>query len=334
MLIPGLARYLEDLSVHLRLDPLRERQVIREMYTHLADRVAELETEGLPRHKAVEEAIASFGKPRAVAHAMQGVHAAATWLDAALAAAPYLFVSLIFALHLWDSLPWLMTFMVAAVGVTLIGWWRRKPPWLYTWAGYALVLPLVTGIIAGAAVGNAGWRIIHGQDTLFPLWVIGGLLIYIPLSLSMLVSVLVRVIHFDWVYASLMLLPFPVLARWMLSLQVEGSALSYPRAALDPGNDAAIALVFLALALLPVIVMRLPNRPLKIVALILATPPSFLIAAYHTPGYTGLWGMLLFVLLSVLLLLSPAYLDRKVGRGSHSHRQRLGAWAEDAVTES
>lgn len=121
-----------------------------------------------------------------------------------------------------------------------------------------------------------------------------------------------------------MLLPFPILARWMLSLQVEGNTLSYQRAALGPEADAAVALVFLALALMPVIVLHLPSRPLKIAALLLATPPSFLIAAYNTPGYTGLWGLLLFVLLAVLLLLSPAVLDRKVGR--NSNRQGLGAW--------
>lgn len=69
--------------------------------------------------------------------------------------------------------------------------------------------------------------------------------------------------------------------------------------------------------------MEYPREMLKgsTDALLLATPPSFLIATYNTPGYISLWG----------LLLSPTVLDRKVGRSSH--RQRLDVWAEGAFTE-
>ena len=46
MLPARLVNYLEELSAHLRLDPLRERQLLREMHTHLEDRVADLRTQG------------------------------------------------------------------------------------------------------------------------------------------------------------------------------------------------------------------------------------------------------------------------------------------------
>lgn len=123
-MIPGLVRYLEDLSLHLRLNPLRERQVIREMYTHLEDRVRNLQDDGCTREQAVTEATSKFGKPVAIAHELSHVHSERPWGNALLAAAPYAGVFLLFASHGWRSLPWLCTFLTVSVVMTLIGWWR------------------------------------------------------------------------------------------------------------------------------------------------------------------------------------------------------------------
>ena len=228
-MVPGLAKYLEDLSRHLRLDPLRERQIIREIYTHLEERVQDLEGRGRPREEAVEEATRGFGRPKALAEEIEQVHNSGRWADAALAAMPYLAVSFLFAFNLWQSFAWLTVFLAVSVGMTLLGWWRGKPHWMYPWAGYSLALPLVSGIIAVAAVGQGGWGLLRGDGLALPLWVYGGLLLYIPLSLGMLLSVMRQVVRRDWIFASLMILPFPILARWILSLQVEGSALVYVR---------------------------------------------------------------------------------------------------------
>ncbi len=333
-MVPEIVRYLEDLSLHLRLNPLRERQVIREVYTHLEDRVRDLEDGGRTREQAVAEATSKFGKPVAVAQEISHVHSDRSWRNAILAAAPYIGVFFLFALHAWQSLPWLCVFLSVSVVMTLVGWWRGKPHWMYPWAGFSLLIPMVTGIIAISAASKDGLAYLDGQEMKLPAWVLLGLLAYIPFSLWMLLSVMLKVIRFDWLMASLMLLPFPILVRWMLSLQFEGSALAYSRTAFNPDADVVVALVFLVLAALPVLFVRMQHRPAKIAALILVTPPGFIVAAYNTPGNSDFWALALFALLALLVLLLPAFLDWRVGRGSSGYKSSRARWAEQMLSDA
>lgn len=309
-----LSAYLEELGAHLRLDPFHERQVLREMHSHLQERMSELRARGLTEEEATETALQGLGHPHLLARELTSAHTASSWTEALLAAFPYLCVSLIFALQLWPSLAWLGIFMTTSVAATLYGWWRKKPLWMFPWAGFSLVLPLASGFIAGAAVATAAVRILHGQPTQLPLFVVLGLLAYVPLALWLIVSVIHKVVRFDWIFASLMLLPFPVLVRWFLSLQFQGSALAYDGGSISHEADAPIALVFLALSLLPIIVVRLQQRRVKVVALFLATPPSFLVAAHYMPGASSLVALALFTLLSIMLVAVPAVVDRRLGR--------------------
>jgi hypothetical protein len=150
----------------------------------------------------------------------------------------------------------------------------------------------------------------------------------------MVVSVILKVVRFDWLMASLMLLPFPILTRWMLSLQFEGSALAYNRTAFAPEADLVVALVFLVLAALPVLFVRAQQRPVKIAALVLVTPPSFIVAAYNTPGNSEFWAIALFALLALLVLLLPAFLDWRVGRGSSGYKSTRARWAEQILSDA
>ncbi len=72
----------------------------------------------------------------------------------------------------------------------------------------------------------------------------------------------------------------------------------------------------------------------SVVALIVATPPSFIAAAYNILGHFELPGVLLFVVLSVLMLLAPAFLDTRVGRSSPRFRYDLTRMTESAVSEA
>ena len=169
-MIPGLVRYLEEISVHLRLNPLREKQVLRELYTHLEERVEEFEEEGRPHDTAVREATRTFGSPRLVAQEMYHVHGLGTWVSAAIASVPYIAVAFLFALHLWTSLAWLAAFMTVSVLVTLLGWWKGKPPWMYPWAGFSLVLPIGSGFIAAGAFWRDATALVSGGNAELPLW--------------------------------------------------------------------------------------------------------------------------------------------------------------------
>lgn len=315
-----LAKYLEDIAPRLHLGSTREREILQEMYCHLEDRVDDLVSRGCSRQEAVAIATARFGRPDAVAGQMYQVYSMQPWGDAALAATPYIVVSLLFALHLWESFVWLAVFFGLSIGMTLLGWWRGKPQWMYPWAGYSLVLPVVSAVIAAGAAGQAGWMAIHGQGLELPIWAYAGLAIYVPMGLGLAVSVMRRVVATDWIYASLMMLPFPVLARWLLSLQWEGSALVYQKPVLGHGADGAIALLFLCLAILPVLFMRLKKRRLRIAALFLAAPPSFIVASSIVPGSWTIPWVVACTVLSLGLLLVPAVWDVIRGRGYRSIR--------------
>lgn len=331
-MIPGLVRYLEQISIHLRLNPLREKQVLRELYTHLEDRVQEFEAGGRPRAEAVEEATRAFGSPLRVAHEMYRVHSIGTWLDAALASVPYLAVSLLFALHLWTSLAWLAVFMAISVIFALTGWWRGKPLWMYSWAGFALVIPVASGFIAAGSFWRDFSTVLHGGGPTLSLWILAGLAVYVPLALWLVASVLVKVVRLDWAYASMMLLPIPIAVRWLLSLQFSGSALTYERTPFEGGADGVVALVFLTLAALPVLFVRARRRGLKIAALMTAAPVAFIAAAQNMSGSMGLPTLLLSTVLAVLLLLAPALLESRVGRNSNGYKATASSETRNALS--
>ncbi len=331
-MIPGLVRYLEQISIHLRLNPLREKQVLRELYTHLEDRVQEFEDGGRPRAEAVEEATRTFGSPLLVAHEMYRVHSIGTWLDAALASLPYLAVSFLFALHLWTSLAWLAVFMAVSVIFTLIGWWKGKPLWMYPWAGFSLVIPVASGFIAVGGFWRDFSTVLGGGIPILSLWVLVGLAVYVALALWLVASAVVKVVRLDWTYASLMLLPIPFAVRWLLSLQFSGGALTYERASFDPGADGVVALAFLALAGLPVLFVRARKRALKIGALMTAAPVAFIVAAQNMSGSMGLPTLLLSTVLAVLLLLAPALLESRVGRSSNDYKATASIQTRNALS--
>ena len=331
-MIPGLVRYLEEISVHLRLNPLREKQLLRELYTHLEDRVEEFEEEGRPHETAVTEATRTFGSPRLVAHEMYQVHGLGTWVSAAIASVPYIAVAFLFALHLWTSLAWLAAFMTVSVLVTLLGWWKGKPPWMYPWAGFSLVLPVASGFIAAGAFWRDATALAAGESAALPLWALAGLLVYAALALQLVVSVLVKVVRMDWTYASLMLLPIPIVVRWLLSLQMEGSVLAYERTSFQAGADGVVALVFLMLAALPMIFVRVSRRRFKIAALMIAAPVAFIAAAQNISGAMSLPALFLSTALAILLLLVPAFLDSRVGRGSPNYRAVASRETQNALS--
>ncbi|MBI3744781.1 MAG: hypothetical protein HY261_10930, partial [Chloroflexi bacterium] len=102
---------------------------------------------------------------------------------------------------------------------------------------------------------------------------------------------------------------------------------------LEPGSNGSVALVFLALALLPVLFVRSGHRWLKIVALVVAMPLAFIVTAYSIPGTTWLPALILLSIISVLFLLTPLVLDYTVGKHSSRARTAHGLWTENALRE-
>ena len=58
---PEIRDYLHEVRAHLNLEPQTERRILTELYSHLRERVAELEEAGSSEKESVREALESFG---------------------------------------------------------------------------------------------------------------------------------------------------------------------------------------------------------------------------------------------------------------------------------
>jgi hypothetical protein len=264
--------------------------------------------------EAAKLATEHFGRPEAIARKIYEVHSRGNWQGALFAAMPHLFVALFFAWHLWSSPGWLAALLVSILAIAAYGWWHGKPSWLYPWLGYCLVPILVAALFSFYVLGQALFYFLAGSGPEPDPWMLLASFACILLALWLLVSLVTKAVQRDWLYGSLMVLPLPALACWLLVLR-QGGFLEYNEQYLQ--NSASwLALSFLVLAVGVAAFIRLGQRRLKGGALAGAGLSIFLILAYINPG--GLSSMWLGVaaLLSMAFLFSPAVLKHRRG-----HRQ-------------
>jgi len=313
-MLPELQQYLEKVKWHSRLEPGAEEQVVRELETYFEERVEELEGDGFSAEEAAEMAARRFGPAEAVAREIYEAHSRGSYRQAVVAAAPHLLLAVTFACHLWREWLWVAVVVALAVGVTLVGWRRGRPAWFYPWLGYSLVPMLVAAYVPLFLVGAAVASVFKGIN---PLWVV--LLAYIPLALWLVGSVVVRAMRPDWLLASLMLFPMPVVAGWILALQLDGGLVEYSRGGFQH-TDVRLALTFFAMAAIVATFIRLRQRPLRAALLFWATL-LILMVVWHDVYPLG---SLALSLLVALLLLSPALLEQRIG-----HRpEGIDVWEE------
>lgn len=289
-----LVRYLDDFRVCLKVDAAVKKDMLRELYTHLEDRSQEFKESGLPEEEAIEVAIRHFGSIKSIGRQIYEVYSQGTWQQAFFAALPHLIIALLFALRAWQNIIWLSAILLAVIGVVIYGWWHGKPVWLFPWLGYYLIPVIVTGVILAYLPG--GW-----------FWFAAA--IYIPLALFVLISVTKETIIEDWLYASLMLLPIPIVLSWVLAL---GMSTDF----FDPQQLQAvaswIALSFLILAMTVATFIRVKQRWLKAGTLLTPELLVLIMVAVASQGVISFWLWLGLALLSLFLLFSPAWLERKI----------------------
>ena len=291
-----LPTYLESLRSRLRLDPSREREIVQELSTHLEERTQELSQGGVEPEEALRLALASLGPPQLLARQFYETHSQGSWRWAFLAALPHILLALFFALHLWRNLGWLSLLSVAILAMTLFGWRRGQPPWLFPWLGYSFLFLVGVGL----------WLLS------LPLWALVVVLAYLPLAWWLLSTVVLSAVRRDWLYGALILLPIPVSAGWLLALAFQGKWAEFVRQGRE--TDPWIALSFLTLAVAAATFVRLRQRLFKTGALLTPELLILVLVALSTERMTGYVGLALLSLLTVGLLLSPALLEKKIGR--------------------
>jgi hypothetical protein len=297
--MPAKSSYADSLKNYLRLEPTIESDVVRELNTHLEDKSHELIESGLSEEEASVTAAKLLGSPRIVAKQMYEVYSQGSWRQALFAALPHLLVAALFALHCWQNTIWLFGIIIAVACSVIYGWCHGKPAWLFPWLGYCLTPVITVGIILIYLPGSWAWV---------------AAIAYIPLALLVIVPVTKRTIRKDWLFASLMLLPVPIVLGWILALEFEDTLIWYKQL---QEFASQIALSFAVLALTVATFIRIRQRWAKVGALLTLEIFILVIVALGGNSAIGFGGWLLLVLLSLVLVLGPALLERKMRESDH-----------------
>lgn len=305
--------YLRDLHGHLRMDPVAEREILREFETHLEDRLHDLRTTGLSREAAVARALRGFGEPRVLGRRLREARTAISWTSAFVAAAPFAGIGLLLATGLWRHPVPATAAAALVVIVTFYGLWQGRPVWFSPWAGTALTLLVLAGYFAFAGAQRSVTLL--QRDGPEPLALAGfvGAGVYFPLAALILVSTMVVVVRRDWLEASVMLSPFVPVILWLAALHQAGGLVGAGiQDAAAPSR--ALGATFLTMALAAIVFARSRSRVARI-----ATVVATVLVVLGAVSYEHDAGLLLpvvagRVLVVLLFLLSPAVLDLLLNR--------------------
>ncbi len=288
------------------MDAPARRDVLNEMRGHIQEEVADLMEQGYTEEEAVRIASESFGTLDNLVQELNEVHNHSNWVQTLIAALPHLIFALLFALHLWSNMAWLVIILICTVGVTIYGWHHNKPTWLFTWLGYALIPLLIVGIFLLEQASKA--------DTMIPSWLAWPLMIvYFPVILWFFLHIMIQVLRRDWLLGSLMALPVPPIVGWLMTAPWKSELLGAGTPALQ-SLEPWVALSFLTLAGIVALFTRLKQRPLKVGVLLLSGLTFLFIITFSTGGSVGIMTLVIVGFMAVLLLILPALLEQRLAR--------------------
>ncbi len=295
-MLTALSHYLESVRGCLKLDLTKEKEVIRELETHIEDRLGELKQAGLSEQEAAKNCLDMLGPAKTVAQQLYEAYSQGTWQQSLLAATPPLLFGVLFALNLWQHIAWQTALLALILGATAYGLWRGRPTWVFPWLGYTLLPVLVIGLV-----------LIYLPKE----WILLTLPLYLLLTLWWLHYIVVRALKRDWLFTSLMLLPVPIIIGWFLVIAPQGKL---NESSLQRLHDFApwISLSFLSLSLTIAAFFRLRQRQLRVILLIISGLATLTTVTYFANGRLVLPDFLLLLLAMWTLFLIPPLLERKV----------------------
>jgi len=297
--------YLDQIRSNLHLDPGTEQRVIGELETYFQDKIDELRTEGLTEADAARRAIDCFGTPRTVAKMLYEAHSRGSWLEALLAAQPALLASALFATHLWSMPLALIPAFSLLLFVTLLGWLRGKPDWLYPWIGCAFAPVLAFVFLSRNFVYGSIYSLVVGSGVSaehFTLLLFLGLY---AVSFWIVLAVVSRILRRDWLLVSYMLLPLPLLGIWIAAIDGMGPVLFNSGVRMHQW-DGSMVLALLLLSLSAAVFTRLRRRPLKVASLLMIGMGSTTIASWSMLGANNFLNLLLISSIPVFSFFVPA----------------------------
>ena len=309
---PGKRR--NSAKSRLGLDSSSEKEILSELYTHLEDRIEELQESGRSREEAARKAAAEFGSVKRVARELSEVHSTSNWPQALMAALPHVVFSLLFAFHQWSNIIWLVVILISVFGVVIYGWQHGRPTWFFTWLGYALVPLLVVGLVV---LDQALLRGMSGASS----WLWASVLLYFAVIAAVYFIILLQILRRDWLLGSLTILPFLAVVGWFLAGQWREELLQ-DRAYFLNGLEPWIAMSFLTLAGMVVLFARLKKRWLKGGVLLIGSLSILTIMASAAGGAIGPAQIFVLALVATVVLVGPALLDRR------ANHQQIEDWQD------
>jgi MFS family permease len=294
----AVSQYLDDVRDNLRLDLASQTEVIRELQTHIEDKLAEMKATGLSEEEAARVCLRVFGSAKMVARQIYEAHSQGSWRQALMASMPHFLFALLFALNWWQGIGWLVISLGLILSTAIYGWWRGRPVWLFPWLGYSLIPVIVAGVLLIYLPIRWSWLAI---------------VVYVPFALWLICFVAIQTIKRDWLYIALTLLPVPIIIGWFLAVAEEGQLLVL---SLDQIQQSAryIGLSFLALGATVAAFIRLRQRWLKVTLLVVSGFLTLVIVASYAGGRLNFPVFLVLNLVMLGLLLAPALLERRLRR--------------------
>ena len=256
------AELLAETERRLLVDPRRQREIMLELRSSLDDAYEEYLAAGCSPAEAETLAVQSFGRPAAVAGALNDAWGRASWASALACALPHLLAAAVFLTVGWAS-PAAAAVLAGAAGVALLGHRLGTPLWTYTWAGYALFAVFGAGYLALRLAERQASNTLTGGGALsFGLAVLG--LGFVLLAVLFLMHTVHRLAERDWLPGALALLPAGPLLSWLVATDRSGGLVQLGRTAHQ--YDGAMAAALLALGAGAAVALRPRRRQLKLAA--------------------------------------------------------------------
>lgn len=312
-----VASYLDEVRTHLHLDPRTESRVISELYTHLQDKVSELQDNGVPEAQATRLALDAFGGARSIARLMYEAYSRGSWMEALISCQPHMIIAALFATHVWRQPILLVSTFAAIVLIALLGWRKGTPPWLYSWIGYAVFPFLILTFASWDPVVRTVRYITFGSGTPAPLWQLALLGALCICTIWLVAATTVQIAKRDWIFVSLMLLPLPVLVIWLFTVnRSEGYILDALRGFEGKFSrwDTAMAYFCSTLGMASVLFVRIRQRVLKAGAVFAVGIVGGAAAVKSIWGLAGVFGIIALSFAFLAFLSSPFLLRALVGR--------------------
>jgi hypothetical protein len=209
---------------------------------------------------------------------------------------------------MWSQALVLIPAFALLLFVTLLGWLKGKPNWVYPWIGFAfgpvlavvfLSRNFVYGTLYNAVIGSG---VSSQHVTLFLFLGLYGV------SLWIVLAVVSRILKRDWLLVSYMLLPLPLLGIWITAIDGVGEVLFAVGLQVHQW-DRNMVLALLMVGLAAVAFVRLRQRLTRVAILLVIGMGSTLIAGWTVLGANQFLNLLLISAIPISTVFIPAALQ-------------------------